>query len=244
MSLPTRALSSWISCSVTATFRETIRASRRSMRCAELTPHTLGDTRGRDRRRRHLPDPHFAQRVAHGIDRVPHLRRADRADAADAKSLHLRELAGVEDETLVAHSVVELLEAVLGIRRCVEGHDNRRLDLRIEKSAEAELAHPGRERLIVRPIARESRRLPAGGDILLERRVERDDHVRGRRIAPLRRALHVRPLIVKIERQRGRVAGAALEHALLNEHEAHARRPFDALAGCGYKRVEWNALRI
>ena len=50
-------------------------------------------------------------------------------------------------------------------------------------------------------VAREARRLPAFGDELVERGVERDDDVRRRRVAPLRRLLHVRPLVVEVERR-------------------------------------------
>ena len=52
-------------------------------------------------------DAHFRQRVAHGIDRMPHLVGTDRADAPDAKCLDLGELAGIQDEALVANVVVK-----------------------------------------------------------------------------------------------------------------------------------------
>ena len=102
-----------------------------------------------------------------------------------------------------------------------------------------ELAHARDERLAVPRIAREPRRLAAFRDELVERRIEGDDDVRRRRIAPLRRPFHVRPLVVQIERERRRIAGALLEHAAPREHEAHPGRAFDAFARRRDQRVEW-----
>jgi hypothetical protein len=42
----------------------------------------------------HLADAHLAQRVAHGIDRVPHFVGPDGADASDAEGLDFRQLPG------------------------------------------------------------------------------------------------------------------------------------------------------
>src|SRR5258706_8007919 len=100
--------------------------------------------------RRNLPDSHLAQRVAHGIDRVAHLVRADRADAADAKSLDLGELARIEDEALLPNAFVELLERILWIGRRVEGDDDRRLDLRIEEHTKPHLGHARDQRFVFR----------------------------------------------------------------------------------------------
>ena len=110
--------------------------------------------------------------------------------------------------------------------------------------AKAQLGHAAHQHLAVLRVAREPGRLPAFGDQLVERGVERDDDVRRRRVAPLRRLLHVRPLIVQVERERGRVAGAALEHRAAGEDEAHAGRPLDALARGGDQRVERHRARV
>src|SRR6185369_15337823 len=67
----------------------------------------------------HLPDTHLAQRVAYGMHGVAHFVGTDRPDAADAERLDLRELPRVEDEALVAHKVVELLEGVARVGRRV-----------------------------------------------------------------------------------------------------------------------------
>lgn len=72
--------------------------------------------------------------------------------------------------------------------------------------------------------------MPSVRDVLVERRVEGDHDVCRRRVPPLCRLHHVRPLVVQIERQRRRVAGTLLECAAADQDEAHARRAFDALA--------------
>jgi hypothetical protein len=92
---------------------------------------------------------------------MAHLALPDRADAADAKGLQLRELARIKDESLVAYARVELLEFVVGIRRRVKGHDDRRLEASVEIGVEAELGHAGRQRLAIARIACEPRRLAA-----------------------------------------------------------------------------------
>src|SRR5262245_60527780 len=61
---------------------------------------------------RAVGDTHLAQRVGNSGDRLPHLVAADRADAADAKGLELRQLAGVEDEAALLGRFVEALEVV------------------------------------------------------------------------------------------------------------------------------------
>ena len=59
-----------------------------------------------------LGDAHLAQRVGHRVHRLLHLVAADRADAADAEGLDLRQLARVEDEAALLGAVVEALEVV------------------------------------------------------------------------------------------------------------------------------------
>src|ERR1041384_376830 len=80
--------------------------------------------RGRCRDRRDLANPHLAQCITHGVHRQAHLVRTDRADAADAEGLDLRELAGIEDEAFVAHARIEFLERVSWIGGSMEGDDD------------------------------------------------------------------------------------------------------------------------
>src|SRR6478736_9458181 len=98
--------------------------------------------RGLDGGRRDLADAQIRQGVAHRIDGVTHLVGPYRADAPDPEGFELRQLAGIENEALVAHLVVERLERIARVRRRMEGHDNRRLDARIEKRPEAHFLHP------------------------------------------------------------------------------------------------------
>ena len=116
--------------------------------------------------------------------------------------------------------------------------------LGIEKNAKAQLRHPVDQHFIVRGVALEPRRLTARRGVLLQRRVQRSDNMGGRRVAPLRRLLHVRPLVVQIERQRRRVAGALFQQPPTDKHEAHSRRPLDALPrGCD-EGIEGYLLRV
>src|SRR5262249_27811203 len=142
-------------------------------------------SRSLDRSGRDLPDAELAQAVAYRVDRVAHLLRSDRSDAADPKSLHLRELPRIEDETLVAYAFIEALEHVFGLGRSMEGDDDRRLNPRIEKDLEPELLHAGDQRLVVRCVAGEPCRLTAVRAILLERGIDRHHDVCRRRVAPL-----------------------------------------------------------
>ena len=86
---------------------------------------------------------------------------------------------------------------------------------------------------------------PPSGDELVERGIERDDDVRRRREAPLRRLLHVRPLVVQVERER-RASCLRMRSSTLasHEHEAHAGRAFDALARRRDQRVERRRARV
>ena len=68
--------------------------------------------------------------------------------------------------------------------------------------------------------------------------------MRRRRVAPLRGPFHVRPLVVQVERERSRIAGAFFEHAAPREHEPHSRRALDALARRRDQRVERHGARI
>src|SRR5438874_485844 len=133
-----------------------IRPQARWTRCGirAKARYSLGRLDGRRGSRRHLPDAHLAQRIAHRVDRKAHLAGPDRADAAHAKRLDLRELARIENEALVAHALVEVLERVSRIRGSMEGDDDRRLNLRLEEGAEAELRHSGNKRLAVCRVAR------------------------------------------------------------------------------------------
>src|SRR5439155_20026057 len=130
-----------------------------------------------DRTRSDLLDSQLVQCVAHRIDRVTHLIGADRADASDAEGFELSELAWIENEALVTDTIVECLEDVFRIRRSMKGDNDGSLQLRIDKNAEAELHHPAHEHFVVGRVARQPRCLAAGGAILFERCIERNDDV-------------------------------------------------------------------
>ena len=85
--------------------------------------------------RRHVLDAHFASvsRTALTACRISSGPIAPMQPTRNVSSL--RELARIQDEALVAHAIVELLERVPRIGRRVERHDDRRLDRRIEERA-------------------------------------------------------------------------------------------------------------
>src|SRR5689334_9736580 len=124
-----------------------------------------------DRGRPDLADAEVRQGIAHRVDRMAHLGRPDGPDAANAEGLELRQLARVQDEAPVAHLVVERLERITRIRGRMKGDDDRRLDPRIEERPEAYFLHARDQRLAVCRVAGKARLLPAGGKVLLERRI-------------------------------------------------------------------------
>ena len=63
------------------------------------------------------PDVLLGDGVGDRVHRGAHHVLVDRADAADAEGVDLGELAGVEDEALLAHAVVERLEVVVRVGR-------------------------------------------------------------------------------------------------------------------------------
>ena len=87
------------------------------------------------------PDVLLGDGVGDSVHRGAHHVLVDRADAADAQRVDLRQLAGVEHEALLPHAVVELLEVVARILRGVEGHDHRRLVARLEEQLETQARH-------------------------------------------------------------------------------------------------------
>ena len=102
--------------------------------------------------------------------------------------------------------------------------------LRGEEGLEAERRHRVDEGLAVLAVARAARGGAAFGLELVERRAEGGDDVGGRREAPLRRLLHVGPLVVQVHRQRMGIAFAVFEQRLACDHEPHAGRALDAFA--------------
>ncbi len=169
---------------------------------------------------------------------------ADRADAADPERLDLGQLAGIEDEAAPLGCLVEGLEIVAAVARRMERHDDRRLQLGLQERHEAERRHAVDQRLAVLGVARQPRRLAALLDELVDRRAERRDHMGRRREAPLAGPLHVDVLVVQVHRERLRLAGAAVEHGLADQHEAHARHAFEALAAGRDQRIEADLARI
>src|SRR5687767_9807240 len=66
------------------------------------------------------PDVLLGERVGDGMHRGADRVLVDRADAADAQRVDLRELARIQHEALLAHAVVEALEVVIRIARSEE----------------------------------------------------------------------------------------------------------------------------
>src|SRR5262245_45804179 len=67
----------------------------------------------------------------------------ERADAADAEALCLRQLARIDDEAARGQSGVKIIEAETRILRSYKGDDDRCLDALVEKGSEPEASHPG-----------------------------------------------------------------------------------------------------
>ena len=66
------------------------------------------------------PDVLLGDGVGDGVHRGAHHVLIDRADAADAQRVDLRQFAGVEHEAFLPHAVIELLEVVVRILRRVK----------------------------------------------------------------------------------------------------------------------------
>jgi hypothetical protein len=73
---------------------------------------------------------------------------------------------------------------------------------------------------------------------LIERHPERGHDVRRRREAPLRRLLHVRPLVVQVHRERVGISLRLLQHRAAHDDEAHAGWAFDAFSRRRDDRVD------
>ena len=74
----------------------------------------------------------FLERQCDSMHRLLHLHRVDGADAADAEGLNLRELTRVQDETVGLGRLVKATEIVARIGRRMKGHDDGRLNGRVE----------------------------------------------------------------------------------------------------------------
>ncbi|MNX78032.1 hypothetical protein D3C86_1096010 [compost metagenome] len=74
--------------------------------------------------------------------------------------------------------------------------------------------------------------------------MQRRDHVGRRGEAPLTGLGHVAVLVVKVHRQRMRVAGGAGQGFFTGEDEAHARYAFQAFAGSGDQCIERYLLSV
>ena len=71
------------------------------------------------------------------------------ADRADAKRVHLRELARIDDEALVAEAAIEFIEGKVRVCRIMKTGDDVTLHQRIEIQAEAERIHPCNKNFVV-----------------------------------------------------------------------------------------------
>src|SRR5579864_1826735 len=184
------------------------------------------------------------QHLADRLDRARDAALAELSHAADAEGLERGQLAGIEDIAERLDGVVEALELVARVVRGMEGHDDRGLDRRRQEALQAERGHAIDQRAAVARVARAAGGEPAFLQILGDGAVEGRHHMGRRRVAPLRGLLHVDPLIVEVHGERVTVALALLERCAPRDHEAHAGRPLEALAGGGHDRIEWSAASI
>ena len=120
----------------------------------------------------------------------------------------------------------------------MECDDDRRLQPVGQQRPEAQLAHALDQHLAVLGIAPAAAGLAALGLELLERLVERHDHMDRRSEAVLPGLGEVLPLVVEIEHQGGGVALGLGQRRLAADDEAEAGHALDALVGGGGERVE------
>src|SRR5260221_9851809 len=92
--------------------------------------------------------------AADGGDQPLEILRLERAHAADAEALRLRQLARIDDEATRRERGVEIIEAEARILRRPEGRDDRRLDALVEKEAKPETRHAVRQCPEIRPVMR------------------------------------------------------------------------------------------
>src|ERR1035437_8506989 len=187
---------------------------------------------------------HFVQRVAHRMNRQTHFLCTDGADATNPEGFRLRQLSGIQDEAFVTYPLIEILKVVLGICRCMDCDDDRRLDLRLQEWSQAQLIHACHQCLIVLGIPRQARHLTTFGEKLTERFMEGYYDMGWRREAPLRGFFHVYPLVIQIERERQRVTCTFFQYVLAHQNKTHSWRAFDTLSAGGNDRVKWDLLSI
>lgn len=160
------------------------------------------------------------------------------ADAAHAKGFHLGQLARIKDEALGLDPFVEVLELVARVFWCVEGDDDRRLDRRRQKAAQAQCGHAIQQGLAVVRVA-----LMAGGQaaffgVLQQGFMQGGDHVGRWGEAPLAGLDHISVLVEQIHRQGMTIALGRGQRGFFCEDKPHARYAFQAFAGGGDQRLE------
>ena len=183
-------------------------------------------------------DAKLGQHLGDRRQRAAHVLRIEPADAADAEAVGHRQLARIDDVAAVLELVIEALEHELRILGHMECDDDRRLQPVGQQRPEAQRAHALDQDPAVLGVAPAAAGLAALGPELLERLVERHDHVDRRREAVLPGLGEVLPLVVEVEHQRGGVALGLGQRRLAADDEAQARHALDALVGGGGERVE------
>ena len=91
---------------------------------------------------RNLLNTHCFQCLLHRTDNIAHFVFIDCANASNSKRFNLRQFARIQDVPAVARHLVESLEVVCRIGRCVESDDDRRLHRRGEDGLNLSFAIP------------------------------------------------------------------------------------------------------
>src|SRR6516225_11255109 len=84
---------------------------------------------------------HLRQHLADGLHGAANAALAELSHAADTEGFQRGELPRIQDVTACLDGVVEALEGVARVLRCVERHDDRRLNRRRQEAAQAEPRH-------------------------------------------------------------------------------------------------------
>jgi hypothetical protein len=140
--------------------------------------------------------------------------------------------------TAGAQPVVELLERKAWVGGHSPRHDDRRLQVLRQQRLEPKATHALDQDPAVGAIACTAASHASLGRVLLERLIERGEHVRRRREAPLPGALHGGPLLMKIERQGRGVALGGKQRLGAHQGEPDPGHALEALVGRSGDGVE------
>ena len=165
-------------------------------------------------------------------------------DAAHTKGIDLSQFAGVQNETLGLDPLIEILELVTRVFWGMEGDDNRRLNGRWHKAANAQGGHAVKQGLAVLGVALMTGWQTALFVVLRQRLVQRRHHVRWRGKAPLPGFGHIGVLVVQVHCQGMRVTRRVGQCVFARKDKAHARYAFQAFAGRCDQGIEGRFLCI